>query len=274
MHTEITGEIGINHNGSVEIAIDIMRMASKCGVDSVKFQKRTPDICVPEHQKMKMKDTPWGEMTYLDYRKRMEFNQENYLELIDEAKKLNLRIFASVWDMPSAVFCRQAGFDWVKIPSAAITDLPLLDYCKTSFPFRLMSTGMSDEAQIDKAVERLDPHVIYHCCAEYPAKYENLNLLRIPYMIDKYPGRIIGYSGHETGLTTTECAVALGAKYVERHITLDHTMWGSDHAASVGPVGVERIVRGIRDIEKALGRGGPRVIQECEKSKLSSLRRV
>ncbi len=204
----------------------------------------------------------------------MEFNWEQYQALKCEAEKLNMGIFASVWDIESAIFCRQIGFEWVKIPSALITDIGLLDYCKESFKFRLMSTGMSTEEQIDKAVEHMKPHVIYHCCAEYPAKYENLNLMRIPYMIYKYRGIDIGYSGHEVGLTTTEVAAGLGAKFIERHITLDHTMWGSDHAASVEPVGLERLVRGIRDIEKALGTGGPRVIQDCEQSKLQSLRPV
>jgi len=202
----------------------------------------------------------------------MEFDNEQYGELTKEAARLGVDIYASVWDMPAAQFCKDIGFLTVKIPSAMVTNLELLDYCKDNFDMRIISTGMSTEEQILTAIEHLDPHVVYHCCAAYPAQYEDLNLMRIPYMCEHYEDCMIGYSGHETGLTTTECAVALGARYIERHITLDRTMWGSDQAASVGPVGLERLVRGIRDIEKAFGSGGPRVIQDCEKDKLASLR--
>lgn len=272
MRTEIIGEVGINHNGDVELAKRIMRIAERSGIRTVKFQKRNPDVCVPEDQKQKIKNTPWGEMSYIDYKKRIEFGLGEYLEIIDEAHRLNIDIYASVWDIDSAVFCYNLGFDKVKIPSACITNIDLLLYCCNKFGFRLMSTGMSTEKEIDIAVRTLNPQVIYHCCAAYPAKVEDLNLARIPYMISKYPGRIIGYSGHEVGLSTTMASVAIGARFIERHITSDRTLWGSDQAASVGPVGQEKLVRAIGDIDKAIGVGSNRVVYKCEQEKLASLR--
>jgi N-acetylneuraminate synthase len=269
--TKIIAEIGINHNGSINIAKDLIDLSKVAGCDYVKFQKRTPDICVPEEQKSKMRVTPWGEMAYIDYKKRIEFEEEQYDFLFSYCKKIGIGCFASVWDNPSVDF--MSGYtDITKIPSALITNHELCSYARKKNDFLIVSTGMSTEEEIEKNVDICNPDVIMHTNSSYPSKVEELNLNYIKWLADKYPQSEIGYSGHEYGLVTTFAAVALGATWVERHITLDRGMWGSDHKSSIEPSGLIKLVKGIRDIEKSLGEGGPRRVLGSELDKRKSLR--
>lgn len=265
------GEIGINANGDVGIAFQIIKAAAFAGFDYVKFQKRNPDKCVPEGQKSKIRQTPWGEMTYMDYKYKMEFNLEEYQQIDCFCQNNNIRWFASVWDLDSAEFMTQFT-DIVKIPSALITHKGLLKYCRDNFRTVIISTGMSEEKEVSEAIDICNPSVVMHCCADYPAKSEDLNLLYMKYLRQHY-GRRIGYSGHEEGLTTTFAAVAMGAEWIERHITLDHSMWGSDQRASIDPIGMIKLIKGIRDIESAMNGYGERKVLDCEKSKRESLRK-
>ena len=274
MKTEIIAEIGINHNGDLDIAKKLIDMAVLAECDSVKFQKRNPELCVPEYQKNQPKSTPWGEMTYLEYKHRTEFGKEEYDEIDKYCKEKNIGWFASVWDKDSVEFMMKNCYTtWAKIPSALITDLELCKYAREHFSTLLVSTGMSTEEEVEECVEACSPDVIFHTNSTYPCPVDQLNLNYINWLQNKYPEKVIGYSGHEYGLTTTFAAVAMGARFIERHITLERTMWGSDQVASVEPIGLIKIVKAIRDIEKALGEVGPRVLLEGEKSKRKSLRK-
>lgn len=271
MSTKIIAEIGINHNGDVEIAKQLIDIASVSGCDYVKFQKRNPDVCVPQDQKSKIKSTPWGEMSYLDYKWKIEFGTSQYDELFLYAKNKKIEMMASVWDLDSVDFMlNYTGV--MKIPSALITNHELVSYAREKSDYLMLSTGMSLEDEVEVAVEKGTPDLIFHTNSTYPSPVEELNLRYISWLTDKYPNAEIGYSGHEYGLTTTFAAVAMGASWVERHITLDRTMWGSDQMASVEPIGVMKLVQGIRNIDKAMGSGGPRKLFDSELTKRESLR--
>jgi len=269
---KLIAEIGINHNGSIDVTKKLIKMAGLAGFDYVKFQKRNPDICVPERQKNIPKDTPWGEMSYLDYKKKIEFGIDDYILIDIVCKQNRLDWFASVWDLDSAAFMKQFC-NIVKIPSALITHLELLKYCRENYDTVLMSTGMSTEAEIEKAVEVGDPDVIFHTNSAYPSPVKELNLKYINWLKLKYPDKQIGYSGHEFGLSTTYTAAGMGLDWIERHVTLDHEMWGSDQKSSIDPVGMIKLCRTIRDIEKSLTGNKKRVIFNSEKSKRESLRK-
>jgi N-acetylneuraminate synthase len=267
----LIAEIGINHNGDLDICRRMLDLAVISGFDYAKLQKRTPELCVPEEKKAERKKTPWGEMSYLEYKKRLEFDADDYDHLIEYCGD-RIRLFASVWDPISAEFmAKYTGI--VKIPSALITDLSLLKCCRELYHTVIMSTGMSTEEEIEQAVEAARPDVIMHTNSSYPAAYDELNLSYISWLQAKYPGREIGYSGHEYGLTTTFAAAALGATWIERHITLDHDMWGSDQSSSIDSVGSIKLVKGIRTIERALGAPAPRVVLASEQAKLADLRK-
>jgi len=257
MSTYIIGEIGINHNGCLKNAEKLIDIAKLAGFDAVKFQKRNPNACVPESQKSKMKDTPWGRMTYLQYKHKLELNRASYDEINVICKSKSIDWSASPWDIDSAKFLVKYNLPWIKIASASITNLPLLEYCSQNYSKILMSTGMSTEKEVEKAYKILSKNnneiVVLHCNSEYPTPPENVNLNYIKTLQSKFPSSVIGYSGHEYGLTTTICAAALGAKYIERHITLDKTMWGSDQMVSIEPHGMFKLIRGIREIEMATG---------------------
>lgn len=271
MYTKIIAEGGINHNGDMSVARGLIDAAVVAGCDYIKWQKRTPDTCVPEHQKDKPKSTPWGEMTYLDYKKRIEFGRQEYDEIFNYCKG-RIHCFASVWDKDSVNF--MSSYTGIaKIPSALITDLELCSYARENFQTLIISTGMSTEEEIVKCIEACSPDVIMHTNSTYPSPVNELNLNYIHHLKSRWPSAEIGYSGHEYGLTTTFASVAMGASWVERHLTVDRTMWGSDHVASVEPQGMIKLVKGIRDIEKSLGSGGPRVLLKGELSKRESLRK-
>lgn len=258
--TYVIGEIGINHNGDVDIARQLIEVAAEAGCHAVKFQKRTPEICVPKEQRDKIRQTPWGEMTYLEYKHRVEFGRDEYTEIAKICEENGLQWFASPWDVPSVEFLE--SFDVVahKVASASITDHELLRALAATGKPIILSTGMSTIEEIDAAVEIFDRSklILMHSTSTYPMPPEEANLRTIITLRERY-GVPVGYSGHERGLQISLAAVTLGAVAVERHITLDRTMWGSDHAASLEPAGLQHLVRDIRVIEQALGDGVKRV---------------
>ena len=270
----IIAEIGINHNGDLNIAKKMIDAAILAGCNAVKFQKRTPELCVPEKQRDVMRETPWGLMPYLEYRHRVEFGQEEYAEIDRYCKEKSITWFASCWDEPSADFIEQFEPVCYKVPSALLTDDKLVRYINTKGRPIILSTGMSTIEEIRHAVSLLNQSrlLIAHSTSSYPCKPEELNLRMIQTLRQEFDCPI-GYSGHEVGLQTTYAAMMLGACFLERHITLDRAMWGSDQAASIEPGGFMRLVRDIRVIEQALGDGVKRVY-ESEKSNLQRLRRV
>lgn len=269
---KVIAEIGINHNGSVELAKRLIDAAIVSGCDYAKFQKRTPDICVPDAQKDKMRDTPWGRMRYIDYKKKIEFEKDEYDELFEYVQDKPIEIFASVWDKPSADFMSQYT-NITKVGSALITDLDLCSYARSKSETFLVSTGMSTEEEIEACVMACNPDVIMHTNSTYPSPYNELNLNYINWLKSKWADKEIGYSGHEYGLVTTFATIPMGCTWIERHLTLDRTMWGSDHLASVEPQGFIKLVKGVRTIESAMGVGGPRVCLSGEMSKRESLRK-
>ncbi len=271
----IVAEIGINHNGSVEIAKKMIEAAHSAGCDAVKFQKRTPELCVPRAQWEIERDTPWGRMTYIKYRHKIEFDKEQFSQIVDFCKKNKITWFASCWDENAVDFIEQFNPLVFKIASACLTDENLLLKHKSLNKPVILSTGMSTINEIEKAVKTLGTEnlLIAHSTSSYPCKTKELNLRMILTLKEKYPNTPIGYSGHETGLAPTGAAVALGANFIERHITLDRAMWGTDQAASVEIVGLYKLVSNIRDIELSLG-DGIKKIYESEFPSLKKLRKV
>lgn len=252
----LIGEIGINHNGDLQIAKKLIDAVFACGWDCAKFQKRNPDVCVPEHQKVVRKVTPWGEMSYLEYRYRIEFGKEEY-DYIDRYSREKPQPWTmSVWDMDSLEFALQYELPFLKIPSAMLTfDKLLVEAAKSGFSI-LLSTGMSTIEEIDHAVNLLEKYArsyaIMHCNSSYPANEAELNLRVIQLFKERYDC-VVGYSGHEYGLEPTVIAVQLGAQIVERHIALDHQMWGTDQSSSVTIMGMDELIKRINKIELVLG---------------------
>ena len=270
----VIAEIGLNHNGDLDIAKQLIDAAKNAGCDAVKFQKRTPEICVPPEQRDIPRETPWGVMSYLEYRHRVEFGKDEYAAINDYCGALGIDWFASCWDAPSIDFLEQFSPVCYKIASASITDEALVArHRETNRPI-IISTGMSTMDEVRRAAALLDEDrlMITHCTSTYPCPPEELNLRMIETLSEEFDCPI-GYSGHEVGLQTTLAAAVLGATIIERHITLDRTMWGSDQAASVEPHGFTRLVRDIRVIERALGDGEKRVY-ESEIPIREKLRRV
>jgi N-acetylneuraminate synthase len=268
----VIAEIGINHNGSAEIARKMIDGAIFAGADAVKFQKRTPEICVPEDQWMIERDTPWGRMTYIDYKRKTEFNMKQYFEIDLYCRQKGVDWFASCWDIPSVDFIEQFDPPVYKVASACITDADLLLKLKETGKPVIISTGMSTIDEIVNAVKTFGEEnlLIAHATSTYPCKPNELNLKMISTLKNMFPGIPVGYSGHEVGLATTWAAVALGACFIERHITLDRTMWGTDQAASVEIMGLYKLINDTRDIEKALGDG----VKKVYDSELSSLKKL
>ena len=271
----IIAEIGINHNGSLDIAKKLIEGAKTAGADAVKFQKRTPEICVPKDQWYVERDTPWGRMTYIDYRHKVEFSKEDYSIIDKFCREKQIVWFASCWDVKAVDFLEQFDVPLYKTASASLTDMDLMKKHKSLNKPIMVSTGMSTMEEIEETVKIFNDEniLVAHSTSSYPCPNEELNLKMITSLREKYPVTPIGYSGHETGLSPTWAAVALGASFVERHITLDRAMWGSDQAASVEVDGFHRLVRNIRDIEIALGDGIKRVYQS-EMGARAKLRKV
>ncbi|MCA9632641.1 MAG: N-acetylneuraminate synthase family protein [Myxococcales bacterium] len=271
----VIAEIGINHNGSLELAKRLIEGAWAAGVDAVKFQKREVEICVPRDQWDRQRETPWGRMTYIDYKRRIEFGQAEFDEIDRFSHRLGIPWLASCWDIPSVEFMERYSPVCHKIASACITDLALLHAVRWTGRPTILSTGMSTLEEIDSAVDALGRQrlLIAHATSTYPCPPSELNLSVLSEFSRMYPGCPIGYSGHEQGLCPTIAAVALGATFVERHITLDRTAWGTDHSASLELAELAELVRGIREVERALGDGKKRVY-DSEIPVRSKLRRV
>jgi N-acetylneuraminate synthase len=272
--TYIVAEIGINHNGDLDVAKKLVLAARDAGVDAVKFQKRTPELCVPPEQRGQMRDTPWGYITYLDYRYKVEFSAEQYAEIDRYCKELGITWFASVWDEVSVDFLEPFNPVCYKIPSACLTDHALLRRLKATGRPLILSTGMSPLEQLKESVALLGGEnlMLTHATSTYPCDPHELNLRMIETLRSTFPVPV-GYSGHEVGLVTSVVSVALGACLIERHIHLDRAMWGSDQAASVEPGGFERLVRYTRVTEQALG-DGVKQVYDSELPSLKKLRRV
>ncbi|MEU8176721.1 N-acetylneuraminate synthase family protein [Microbispora hainanensis] len=270
----VIGEIGINHNGDVDIARKLIDVAADAGCQAVKFQKRTPEICVPLEQRDQIRQTPWGEMTYMEYKIRTEFGADEYRYIAKYCEEREIDWFASPWDVPSVDFLEEMDVVAHKVASASVTDHELLRALAATRKPVILSTGMSTIEEIDAAVEILGTErlVMMHATSTYPLPPEEANLRMITTLGQRY-GVPVGYSGHERGLQISLAAVTLGAVTVERHITLDRAMWGSDHAASLEPTGLEHLVRDIRIIETALGDGVKRVYPG-EEAPRARLRRV
>ena len=272
----IIAEIGINHNGSLEVAKQLIDEAVAAKATAVKFQKRTPEICVPKDQWEIMRDTPWGRISYIDYKRKTEFGIAEYATIDQYCKKQGIDWFVSTWDVEAVDFMERFDTPMYKLASASLTDTPLIQRILLTGKPLMLSTGMSTYKEIEEAIKLVRsfdqnyPLMIAHSTSAYPCKPEELNLKMIITLGEMYPGTPIGYSGHETGLATTVAAVSLGATFVERHFTLDRAMWGSDHAASVEPQGFHRLVRDIRDVEIATGDG----IKKVYASELGPMKRL
>ena len=270
----IIAEIGINHNGDIEIAEKMIRAAKKAGVDAVKFQKRTPLLCVPPEERSKMRETPWGYITYLEYREHVEFGKEEYAKIDALCKELNIDWFASVWDEEAIDFLEQFDPIAYKVPSASLTDTGLVDKLNSTGRPIILSTGMSTMEQIRESVAHFDMDrlAITHATSAYPCDPKELNLRMVETLTQEFDCPV-GYSGHEVGLIPSVVAVGLGATIIERHFTLDRAMWGTDQSASVEPAGMARLVKYIRVTEQALG-DGVKKVYDSELPSLKKLRRV
>jgi len=258
----IIAEIGINHNGDINLAKRLISVAVAAGCDAVKFQKRTPVLCVPKSQRDTMRETPWGYISYMDYREKVEFGLSEYQNIDAYCRETGILWFASCWDNPSLDFIQQFNVPCYKVASATLTNDDLLSHTRKAGKPVILSTGMSEISDIDHAVSvlGLDDLVLLHTVSTYPATYEELNLRAILTLKERYKVPV-GYSGHETGIASSVAAVALGACVIERHITIDRAMWGSDQAASLEPNGITRLVRDIRLVERSMGTGEKKVIE-------------
>ena len=269
----VIAEIGINHNGDVDLAKRLISVAVAAGCDAVKFQKRTVEIVYTEKELATPRPNPFGE-TNGDLKRGLEFDEEDYEEIASFCKQVKIPWLVSPWDEPSVDFMERFDLPVYKIASASLTDDNLLRHVRKTGKPVIASTGMSTYAEIDHAVDVLGKKdlILMHTTSTYPAKYEELNLRAIPTMIERY-GVPVGYSGHETVIPTSVAAAVLGACCVERHITMDRAMWGSDQAASLEPNGISRLVRDIRLVEQSMGDGIKRVYDD-EIPVMKKLRRV
>ena len=266
----LIGEIGINHNGSIKKAKELILLAKKVGFDAVKFQKRTPEITTPKEKAHIERDTPWGKMTYLDYKKKIEFGKKEFDEINKFCKKLKILWFASPWDLESNNFLNKYKLKYNKIASPMLTNIKLLNAVAKQKRFTFISTGMSKMSDVEKAVKIFRKYKckfnLMHCVSSYPCADEDLNLRLIQTYKKKFKVDV-GYSGHEKSVSPSLMAACLGATSIERHITLDRTMWGTDHAASLEENGMKNLVEFIRKFEKSLGDGKKKFLKS-EKLKL------
>ena len=269
----IIAEIGINHNGNLDTAKEMIMAAQETGADAVKFQKRTPELCVPKDQWNIMRETPWGYISYIDYREKVEFGLEEYKVIDAFCRELGIDWFASVWDEGAIDFMENFNPVCYKVGSASLTDIGMLKKIRSTGRPIILSTGMSTLEQIETSVNAIgiENLALMHSTSAYPCDPLELNLRMIETLRNHYTCPI-GYSGHEVGLITTVVAVSMGASLVERHFTLDRAMWGGDQSASVEPGGFRKLVKYIRVTEMALGDGVKRVY-DSEKSSLKKLRR-
>lgn len=276
MKTFIIAEIGINHNGDISIAKKLIDIAYESGCNAVKFQKRNPDECVPISQKEVMRETPWGEMSYIDYKHRMEFGRKEYDEIDKYCKEKGIEWFASAWDLDSQEFLKQYNCKYNKIASPMLTHRNLLEVVAQEGKHTFISTGMSTMEQIEKAVKIFKDYgcsfELMHCNSSYPTEDFNSNLSCIKTLRERFDCNV-GYSGHEKGIQITLAVVALGVTSIERHITLDRYMYGTDQFASVTPMDLIKLCKLVRVIESAMG-DGKKTLREEEKEGMNKLRKV
>lgn len=264
----LIAEIGINHNGSIKLAKKLIDLAAKYNFDAVKFQKRDLNICIPEHQKTIMRETPWGLMTYLNYKKKLEFSLSQYKEIDKYCKLKKIDWFASSWDTNSQKIMRKFKFKFNKVASAMITNLKLLDLISKEKKPTFISTGMCHYKDIKKAVKIFKKNkckfILMHCVSTYPCRDEDLNLSMIDKLKKDFKCKV-GYSGHENSVSPTIVAYLLGAEYIERHITLDRAMWGTDQAASLSEKGIKNLSDIVHKIPQILGKPIKKYFQEEKK---------
>lgn len=270
----LIAEIGLNHIADMSIIEKLIKISSSAGFSYVKFQKRNPEKSTPKSMRDIVRDTPWGRMSYIDYRKKMELSEDQYKTIDQICKKENIKWFASVWDLDSAIFfSKRNKTEIIKIPSAKITDKKLLTYCRNNFDKVIISTGMSNEKEIDKAIQYGDPDIIFHSVASYPTEPEDIHLEYICSLQSKYPGKEIGYSGHELGIDLALLSIPFGVKWIEKHITLDKEMWGSDQKISIEPKELFELSEKVKVAEKCFSdMNDKRRVLDCEKEKRKQLR--
>jgi len=273
--TFIIAEIGINHNGDIDIAEKLIDGAAKAGCNAVKFQKRTVDTVYTAEELDQKRESPWG-TTNREQKNGLELSEEGYNKINKYCAVRDIAWLASAWDTESQLFLRQYNLDYNKIASAILTHRELLETVAEEGKKTFISTGMSTLEEIDKAInifkEYKCPFEVMHCTSTYPMNVKDANLRTIETLRKRYDCDV-GYSGHETGIAVSVAAVALGATSLERHITLDRALYGSDQAASLELEGLNRLVRHIRDVENGLGDGIKRIIK-AEESSLAKLRKV
>lgn len=270
----LIAEIGINHNGSIKLAKKLIDLAVETGFDAVKFQKRNPDISTPEHQKPKIRNTPWGDITYLDYKKKIEFGLKEFKEIDAYCKKNKIIWFASAWDFDSQRFLKRFKTRYNKVASAMLTNYKLIKEIAKERKLTFISTGMSSMKTIEKSLKIFKKNkckfVLMHCVSTYPCPEEKLNLNMIVTLKNKFKCNI-GYSGHESTVSPTVLAYSLGAEYIERHITLDRSMWGTDQAASLSKDGMLNLVRILKKAPLIMGNGN-KVISYQERKMLKKFK--
>jgi len=256
--TYLIAEIGINHNGSLKLAKKLIDLAKKYNFDAVKFQKRSPEISTPEIQKKVIRETPWGLMTYLDYKKKIEFGYKEFNQIDKYCKKIKIDWFVSCWDIQSIHFMKKYKVKFNKVASAMLTNLNFLDELSKQKKMTLISTGMSNMKDIEKAVKIFKRNrckfALMHCVSEYPCADNLLNLNMIQTLRNKFKCPV-GYSGHESTVSPSIIACALGADYLERHITIDRAMWGTDQAASLSEQGIHNLTDVVHRLNAILGNG-------------------
>ena len=264
----LIAEIGINHNGSIKLAKKMIDLAKETGFDAVKFQKRNPDISTPEHQKSKIRNTPWGDITYLDYKKKIEFGSKEFKKIDAYCKKKKIVWFASAWDLDSQRFLKKFKLRYNKVASAMLTNDELIEEIAKEKKLTFISTGMSSIKAIKRCIDIFKKNkcgfVLMHCVSTYPCPEEKLNLNMIVTLKNKFKCDI-GYSGHESTVSPSILAYSLGANYIERHITLNRTMWGTDQAASLSKDGMLSLVRILKKAPLVMGSGNKIVSSEEKK---------
>lgn len=270
----LIAEIGLNHIADMEIIERLIKVSALAGFNYVKFQKRNPEKSTPKSMRDVIRDTPWGRMSYIDYRKKIELSEDQYIEIDKICKREGIKWFASVWDLDSAIFfAKRNKTDIIKIPSAKITDKKLLTYCRANFDKVIISTGMSNEKEIEKAVKYGEPDIIFHSVASYPTEPEDIHLEYITNLQNKYPDKEIGYSGHELGIDLALLSIPFNIKWIEKHITLDRNMWGSDQKISIEPKELFELSEKVKKAEKCFSNMNTnRKVLDCEKEKRSQLR--
>jgi len=266
----LIAEIGINHNGNIKLAKKLIDLAKKCGFDFVKFQKRSPDISTPENKKKIIRQTPWGNLTYLEYKHKIEFQKKEFDQIDKYCKKIKIDWFCSAWDIPSLNFLKSYNNKFNKVASAMLTNLKLLEKISQQKKITFISTGMSTYKDIDNAIKIFKKNkckfILMHSVSTYPCPEKDLNLKMIPNLKKKYKCEV-GYSGHEVSVGPSVFAIALGANYIERHITLDRTMWGTDQSASLESNGMLQLSSLARKFERSIGNGIKKITKD-EKKKL------